>query len=189
MLNNKLKDNEIIKDISFEKKTAYYKKEIKDFFSRYENKSGGEDCTEVCLIRAGYRTVLKAEEEINRLQAELKVSNEALNNSIKLNNRLETQNKELSETIHNLTLEKDALFDKAEELKVEVEKLNKEIQITKDAYTMLQTKIEIINSKAVKEFAEKLKKRIYKGGVHPTVEDEFMCDIDNLVKEMVSEDK
>ena len=36
-------------------------------------------------------------------------------------------------------------------------------------------------------FAEKLKKRSYKGGVHPTVEDEFMCDIDNLIKEMVGE--
>ena len=42
-------------------------------------------------------------------------------------------------------------------------------------------------SEAVKEFAEKLKKRIYKGGVHPTVEDEFMCDIDNLIKETVGD--
>ena len=64
--------------------------------------------------------------------------------SLDLINRLQAQNKDLTETIHNLTIEKDALFDKAEELKVEVEKLNKEIQITKDAYTMLQTKIEII---------------------------------------------
>ena len=39
-------------------------------------------------------------------------------------NRLQAQNKDLAETIHNLTLEKDALFDKAEELKVEVERLN-----------------------------------------------------------------
>ena len=38
-------------------------------------------------------------------------------------NRLQAQNKDLAETIHNLTLEKDALFDKAEELKVENEKL------------------------------------------------------------------
>ena len=91
--------------------------------------------------------------------------------------------------MHKLTIEKDILFDKAEESKTKVERLNKEIQITKDAYTMLQTKIEIIKSEAIKEFAERLKKRIYKGGVHPTVEDEFMCDIDNLVKEMVGESK
>ncbi len=66
-----MKDNEIIKDIPFEEKTAWYKKDIKDFFSRYKNESGGEDCIEVCLIRAGYRTVLKAEEEINRQKAEI----------------------------------------------------------------------------------------------------------------------
>lgn len=38
-------------------------------------------------------------------------------------------------------------------------------------------------SEAVKEFAERLKERIYNGNVHPTVENEFMCDIDNLLKE------
>ena len=125
MPDNKLTDNEIIKDISFEKKTAYYKKEIKDFFSRYEYKSGGEDCTEVCLIRAGYRTVLKAEEEINRLQA--KVIKEQNKNSKLRNerNRLQSQNKDLAETVHNLTIEKDALFDKAEELKAEIERFKK----------------------------------------------------------------
>lgn len=66
-----MSDNEIIKEYPFEKETAYYKKEIQDFFSRYENKSGGEDCIEVCLIRDGYRMVLKAEEEMNRRDAEI----------------------------------------------------------------------------------------------------------------------
>ena len=50
----------------------------------------------------------------------------------------------------------------------------------------LKEELKTAKATAVKEFAEKLKKRIYKGGVHPTVEDEFMCDIDNLVKEMES---
>ena len=94
---------------------------------------------------------------------------------------LQAQNKDLSETVHNLTIEKDALFDKVEELKAEVEKLNKEIQITKDAYTMLQTKIEIIKSEAIKEFAEKLKENSiatfsWSGVV-------LVDEIDNLVKE------
>lgn len=44
--------------------------------------------------------------------------------ALDLINRLQAQNKDLAETVHNLTLEKDALFDKAEELKVEVERLN-----------------------------------------------------------------
>lgn len=39
-------------------------------------------------------------------------------------NRLQAQNKDLAETVHNLTIEKDALFDKVEELKAEVERLN-----------------------------------------------------------------
>lgn len=60
---------------------------------------------------------LDALDLINRQKAELKVSNEALNNSIKLNNRLQSQNKDLVETVHNLTIEKDILFDKAKELK------------------------------------------------------------------------
>ena len=60
---------------------------------------------------------------INRLQVEIEVCNEALDNSMKLNNRLQAQNKNLVETVHNLTLEKDALFDNAEELKAEIERL------------------------------------------------------------------
>ena len=51
---------------------------------------------------------------------------------------------------------KDAL-DLINRQQAEIDRLNKEIQITKDAYTMLQTKIKIIKSEAIKEFAEKLK--------------------------------
>lgn len=75
----------------------------------------------------------------------------------------------------------------------EIERLNKEIQITKDAYTMLQTKIEIIKSEAVKEFAERLKEKseivhlfFVHTGEHYMVD---IDDIDNLVKEMVGENK
>ena len=71
----------------------------------------------------------------------------------------------------------------------EIERLKNEIQITKDAYTMLQTKNEIIKSEAIKEFAERLKEKSFKtirnyGLTKDVVE---VCDIDNLVKEMVGE--
>lgn len=56
-----------------------------------------------------------------------------------------------------------------------------------DEIDALKEELKTVKATAVKGFAEKLKKRIYKGGVHPTVEDEFMCDIDNLVKEMVGD--
>ena len=76
----------------------------------------------------------------------------------------------------------------------EIEKLKEEIQITKDAYTMLQTKNEIIKSEAIKEFAEKLKNKI-KTECNPYGKPTFDYDtsiaimryIDNLVKEMVGE--
>lgn len=68
----------------------------------------------------------------------------------------------------------------------EIEKLKEEIQITKDAYTMLQTKNEIIKSEAIKEFAERLKEIV------KFTDDTYECweiegYIDNLVKEMVGE--
>lgn len=42
---------------------------------------------------------------------------------------------------------------------------------------------------AIKEFAEKLKEYTYDGGSHPTVWDEFAYAVDNLVAEMVGEDR
>ena len=47
-----------------------------------------------------------------------------LENVLDLINRLQAQNKDLAEMVHNLIIEKDALFDKAEELKAEIERLN-----------------------------------------------------------------
>ena len=63
-------------------------------------------------------------------------------------NRLQAQNKDLAETVHNLTIEKDALFDKAEELKAEVERLREFIVETRRCDKE-------IKAEAVKEFCEK----------------------------------
>ena len=173
MPNNKLKDNEIIKAL----------KCCMKIYKDCDNCPciNNNDYTNVYDCK--YALFKNALDFINRLQAELKVSNEALNNSIKLNNCLENQNKELEETTHNLTIEKDALFDKAEELKAKVERLNALVKTKNKLIEGLDQSISYAYDRAIKEFAERLKKRIYKGGVHPTVEDEFMCDIDNLVKE------
>ena len=111
-----------------------------------------------------------------------------IQSAIDLINRLQAQNKDLAETVHNLTIEKDTLFDKAEELKAEVERLEKE----KDEYAYLydkhiNTAFSHIKSEAYKEFAERLKKKykpyvILGSGVAE-------IEIDNLIKEMVGEDK
>ena len=49
--------------------------------------------------------------------------------------------------------------------------------------------VEQVKAEAYKEFADRLKERICNCGVQPTVEYEFMCDIDNLLKEMVGEEE
>ena len=73
---------------------------------------------------------------------------DTLTNALDLIDRLQAQNKDLAETTHNLTLEKDALFDKSEELKAEVERLKEFIVETRRCDKE-------IKSEAIKEFCEK----------------------------------
>lgn len=172
MPDNKLTDNEIIKALKRLKST-------KDFLrEKYQEQIKNCPYPELKPIakqtyednKKAFDIAIKAIEEFNRLQA---------------------QNKELAETVHNLAIEKDALFDKAEELKVEVERLKEEksklenkideiyplvMQLPK---AMQQTKAE-----AYKEFARRLKCGV------PQETGVIRCsDIDNLVKEIVGEDK
>ena len=92
--------------------------------------------------------------------------------------------------IESLKVENQSLRTAGNSLKMHYEEEQAEIENYKYLDVILHTAIDVtanIKSEAVKEFAERLKERIYNGGVHPTVEDEFMCDIDNLLKEMVGE--
>lgn len=112
-------------------------------------------------------------------QVELSLVNE----TIDLINRQQAENKELAEAIHNLTIEKDALFDKAEELKAEIERLKGSVIVN----NIMES--QKIKREAYKEFAERLKEKSFKtlrnyGLTKDVVE---VCDIDNLVKEMVGE--
>ena len=95
---------------------------------------------------------------INRLQA--KAIKEQNKNSKLRNerNRLQAQNKDLAETVHNLTIEKDALFDKVEELKAEVERLKTNLNVELENFaTEYDNKIK---AEAYKECIEKVKKEI-----------------------------
>ena len=92
--------------------------------------------------------------------------------------------------LENLKVENQSLRSAANSLKMHYEEAQAEIENYKYLDVILHTAIDVtanIKSEAVKNFAERLKERVYKGGIHPTVEDEFMCDIDTLVKEMVGE--
>ena len=122
--------------------------------------------------------------------------------ALDLINRLQSQNKDLAETVHNLTIEKDALFDKAEELKAEVERLNALVKTKNKLIKGLDQSISYAYDRAIKEFAERLKNEI----INDTA---YACDstqhngyydyqikigdlpeyIDNLLKELEGEDK
>ncbi len=130
---------------------------------------------------------------------------------LNLINRQQAENKGLAEAIHNLTIEKDALFDKAEELKAEIERLKDcpkcvyEYDGEMTEYCVQGpctkfTSIEKIKSEAYKEFAEKLQafcKEIIANKWNEKVSpvswsyayDNFIDDIDNLLKELVGEEK
>ena len=107
-------------------------------------------------------------------QVELSLVNE----TIDLINRQQAENKELAEAIHNLTIEKDALFDKAEELKAKIERLQKLLDDKCDRCIARD------KSEAIKEFASRLKCGV------PQEYGVISCyDVDNLVKEMVGDKK
>lgn len=113
-------------------------------------------------------------------------------------NRLQSQNKDLAETVHNLTIEKDALFDKSEELKAEVERL-KECPKCAYEYDGKMTEycvqgpcqnfktVEQVNVEAYKECIAKVRKLAV--GMYPCFDEIriFDSDLDNLLKELVGE--
>ena len=105
-----------------------------------------------------------------------------LENALDLINRLQAQNKDLAETMHNLTIEKDALFDKAEELKSEIERLKTNLNVELENFaTEYDNKIK---AEAIKEFAEKLRADWLFGGKDGKP---YRETIDNLVKEIIGE--
>ena len=98
---------------------------------------------------------------------------------------LQAENKYLNKTINNLTIEKDALFDKAEELKVEIERLKTNLNVELENFaTEYDNKIKV---EAYKECVEKVRKLAV--GMHPCSDElrVFDNDLDNLLKELMGE--
>lgn len=150
-------DNEIKRERTFDEELSHFNKRIKEVFDNYHNPNGGEDRLEICVLRDAYRTVRKAEEEINRQQAEY-------------NNLLEQ--------FRILDYECGRLEKADENQKAEIEKLKGyPYAIQAEVSKKLESQIK---SEAVKEFAERLKD-IYK------VHDGLHLTINNLVKEMVGD--
>ena len=145
--------------------------------------------------------IIKAFKRITEYQGFTSSASKTLKSTLDLINRLQSQNKDLAETIHNLAIEKDALFDKAEELKAEIERLNALVKTKNKLIEGLDQSISYAYDRAIKDFAERLKNEI----INDTA---YACDstqhsgyyyyqikigdipeyIDNLVKEMVGDD-
>ena len=167
-------DNEIIRALQCCRTSLIY--DCKRCNLRLENGARQPFCTTTLIGNAF--------DLINRLQA--KAIKEQNKNSKLRNerNRLQAQNKDLAETVHNLTIEKDALFDKAEELKAEIERLKTNLNVELENFaTEYDNKIK---AEAIKEFAEKLRADWLFGGKDGKP---YRETINNLVKEMVGEDK
>lgn len=64
-------DKEIKKERTFEEELSYYKKRLKEVFDNYKNPNGNEDPLEICVLHQSNRVLKKAEETINRQQAEI----------------------------------------------------------------------------------------------------------------------
>ena len=103
--------------------------------------------------------------------------------SLDLINRLQSQNKDLAETVHNLTIEKDALFDKAEELKAEVERLKTNLNVELENFaTEYDNKIK---TEAYKEFAEEIFELFPADKCNTVIS---RVTVKHILKEMVGED-
>lgn len=190
-MTDKLTDKDVIKALPNMTYGGHYCAKCK-----YDNGKGNDRCG-----LKGCKIARYALDFINRLQA--KAIKEQNKNSKLRNerNRLQAQNKDLAETVHNLTIEKDALFDKAEELKAEIERLNALVKTKNKLIEGLDQSISYAYDRAIKDFAERLKNEI----INDTA---YACDstqhsgyydyqikigdmpeyIDNLVKEMAGDD-
>lgn len=172
-------DNEITREKTFSEELPHFKERIKEVFDNYDNPNGNEDPLYIAVLRDSHRIVRKAEEEINRQQAEY-------------NNLLEQ--------FRVLDCECGRLEKADENQKAEIERLKKtEIEINDfcrrlcrmrmlngnaiASYEDLQNYIQEAKSEAVKEFVNKLKEKVYSvysiRDLHKT--------IDNLAKEMIGE--
>lgn len=157
-------DNEITREKTFSEELPYFKERIQEVFDYYDNPKGCAEMLYIDVLRDSNRIVRKAEEEINRQKAEY-------------NNLLEQ--------FRILDCECGRLEKADENQKAEIERLKGSV-IINNIMEIQKIKREA-KSEAIKEFAERLKEKSFKtirnyGLTKDVVE---VCDIDNLVKEMV----
>lgn len=146
----------------------------------------------------GDNEIIKALEQILRSCFRRGTFYDVIKNTLSLINHLQAENEKLAKDWSDVTIEKDELFDIAEKQKAEIEKWKAEHKracAERDARICTNN---FIRAEAIKEFAERL--REYINGIIERHEMPMFpfsvafvsgmeAKIDNLVKEMVGEDK
>lgn len=72
-------DKEIIREKTFSEELPYFKERIEEVFDNYNNPNGNEDPLYINVLRDSKRIVRKAEEEITRQQAEIRMLRKKVN--------------------------------------------------------------------------------------------------------------
>ena len=125
--------------------------------------------------------------KINCLQAELKVCNEALDNSMKLNSHLQAENEDLKTQFRYLDIECERLEAENETLRGVVKQNHLIRENNKSPLALLTTEIK---AEAYKEFAEKLLDAYEIWTDNDELEYQYVAElVYNLLKELVGEDK
>lgn len=182
-------DNKITREMTFSEELPYFKERIKEIFDNYDNPDGYADMLYLSALRDSHRIVRKAEEEINRQQEEIdRLTYNLWGVMHSVDKWLDGTELEQDEVNRASTMREKTLRI-VEEKQAEIERLKIENQAFRSAANSYKLHYNEARTEAVKEFAERLKEKSFKtirnyGLTKDVVE---VCDIDNLVKEMVGD--
>lgn len=169
---------------TFSEELPYFKERMKEIFDNFDNPDGYADVLYLSALSDSNRIVRKAEEEINRQQEEIdRLTYNLWGVMHSVDKWLDGTELEQDELNRAVTMREKTLRI-VEEKQAEIERLR--------GSTIVNNIMESqrIKREAIKEFAKRLKEKSYKtirnyGLTKDVVE---VCDIDNLVKEMVGEE-
>ena len=178
-------DNKITREMTFSEELPYFKERMKEISDNYDNPDGYADVLYLSALSDSNRIVRKAEEEIARQQEEIEnLTYTLLGVMHSVDKWLDGTELEQDEVNRSATMREKTLRI-VEEKQAEIERLKGypyaiQVEVSKKLESQ-------IKSEAIKEFAERLKEKSFKtirnyGLTKDVVE---VCDIDNLVKEMV----
>lgn len=187
-------DNKITREKTFSEELPYFKERIQEVFDYYDNPKGCAEMLYIDVLRDSNRIVRKAEEEINRQKAEynnlleqFRILDYECGRLEKADENQKAEIERLQKEVNLVSIQFQDLQERYEEAQTEIERLKGypyaiQVEVSKKLESQ-------IKSEAIQEFAERLKEKSYKtirnyGLTKDVVE---VCNIDNLVKEMVGE--